>query len=152
MKNTAKHASLWALTATIIVAVLVTAFFKFGPVLEDMVQPPLFSAISVTEVSSNAAYTEVMVTGTKSRDCYIQAARAEVFRDGQWVNGEVKMMKQDGSILTPQEQRITVGSQFFRLAHIQPAGQKIRLSVESLCHPFWTTKQVIAEVQTRYQK
>jgi ribosomal protein L31 len=152
MKHTTQHATVWAVTAMMVIAVLAVAFFKIGPSIEATIKPPLFSSISATVVSLNAGSTDVMITGTKTRDCYIQAASAEVFRDGQWVNGEVKMLKQDGSILTPQEQRIPVGSQFFRLGRVQPSGQKIRLAVESLCHPFWTTKQVLVELDTQFLK
>jgi hypothetical protein len=148
MTRTVKNAFTAAVVFVLMLIALLVLVFRFGPRVELLVKPPLFADIAAVKITANDVATDLIVSGVKTRDCFLQSANAEVLRDGEWIRADVKMLKIDGSILSPQEQRIPVGSRFMRHAHIEPSGDKIRLSVDSTCHPFWVTHEELAELDT----
>jgi hypothetical protein len=144
MKQIVKHAVAWSVTAFITLLVLVLTIYRFGPELEAMVFP-LFKDVKGSYVDSNREHTDLIVTGIKARNCLLVATYATVRVDGNWLPGQAKMMNQDGSELTVENQRIATGAPFVRLVGVKPGGTAVRLVLESYCHPLWLSRQQLPE-------
>jgi hypothetical protein len=140
MKTTITHALAWAVTAFLAGAALVISFFIFGDQLEAELKP-LFKDVKGVFVLSDSAHIELLVTGVKARNCQLTAVNATVLTNHGWVPAVVTLMKQDGSKLTLEEQRIATGTPFVRLANIVPGGTAVRLVVEGRCHSLWLSHQ-----------
>ncbi len=134
----------WAV-ATIAVITLV---FTIGPRIEAQLLPP-FARVSAALVGVGTDHVDVIVTGVKARRCVLTSALGESDIQGQHIKSQVIMLKEDGTQLLADEQRINLGSPFVRRVRVSPGGEHVRIIVESQCHPFWTVSQVIAEISTK---
>lgn len=122
--------------------------FTFGPVSEAIF--PLFTGVKAAIVKVGVDHTDIIVTGTKARSCFLVAVSSEVLIDGHWVVGSATFENQDGTPLKIEQQRIATGAPFVRQVRVMPSGSQIKIKVESRCHPLWVTTQDLIEVDVQY--
>ncbi len=131
----------WASALTI----TLMSVYAVGPAVEAKLFPP-FSHVSATMVGVGPDFVDVIVTGVKRRDCLLRSAVGYSQINGHTVLSQVTMLKQDGTVLRYDEQRINAGAPFVRLARIKPGGDNVKVVVETNCHPFWSTTQTMVDI------
>lgn len=144
MKYVAKHALIWSITAFFALVAMILTTYQVGPTVEAKLFP-LFTDVKGSYLESDVEHTDLIITGIKSRNCLLVATHVTVRIDGHWLPGKAKMMNQDGSLLTPENQRIATGAPFVRLVGVKPGGTAVRLVLESYCHPLWLSQQQLPE-------
>ena len=145
--NLRAHLTVTTKVAIAIIAV-VTTVFAVGPKVETSILPP-FQRVNSALVAAGNGHIDVIVTGVKARRCVLVSATGISTIEGKDIQSRVIMLKDDGSQLSIEEQRIGVGAPFVRLARVVPGGDNVKIVVESQCHPFWTVSQVVANIPAK---
>lgn len=148
MVKTTSHATLWAVAASFVFFLIILGVVRFGPAAERMMFGGMLTDIQALKVSSTDSHFEMMMSGLKSRTCLIQSASADVFRDGKWIRGEARMVNLEGGTIELREQRISSGDRFIRRIQVEPIGEKVRLSIQFECHPFWLSEQELLTIDS----
>lgn len=104
---------------------------------------PVFTEIEFVLVKSTETKSDLLFRGVKSRACLLMSATAVVDISGRKIQVTPIMLKEDGSRLEFDEQRISVDSRFVRVVRVPVAGTVESFSLTSQCHPFWLTEQVV---------
>ena len=148
MKQKVQHATLWAVTASGVLLVAVLLFFKLGPTVEKWASP-LFSNVAANFVDIKPDHTDILIRGVKARSCLLVLSNTEVYIEGRTISAKTILLNQDGTELAIEQQRVSVGNPFVRLARITPAGSHVKITVFSRCHPFWLSSQDLVELDVQ---
>lgn len=151
MTRTIRHASLWAVTASLVAVLVSFGIFKYGSTIESRAYP-IFENVTLTYIVRQEESADVLVTGTKSRDCTLQGSNIKVLKNGSWRNAGAIILDADNNPVAFDDQRVAVDSPFVRRVRIEPSGSEIKIILEAKCHSFWTSFQELPPVKAQAQQ
>lgn len=140
MVQAAKRAVAFSVTLVALVTAVIMTTLKFGPSIEGSVYP-VYVDLKYSFVKIEGNHMDIIVTGVKNRECLLNSYSAMVARNDTVMSAQAQFLKQDGTPLSKEEQRIGKGDKFVRIVRVTPISTHVDIDITAQCHPFWQTPQ-----------